>query len=382
MRSYSYTSVYPKLLTTEIVSLLLQIREHKGEQTLFIEAQGDTLTKLVEIAKIQSTEASNKIEGIYTSDDRLKKILLDKTTPATRDEQEIAGYRDVLSAIHENHDFIPLKANIILQLHRDLYKFSGKGIGGSYKTSDHAITQEDEADKRFVCFTPVSAREAPEALQAACTAYDEALRNADLDPLLLIPMFVLDFLCIHPFNDGNGRMSRLLTLLLLYRSGYLVGKYISIEKLIEQTKGTYYEALMESSANWHDGTNSYLPFVRYMLGMIAAAHCDFSSRVHALAASRLSKPDRIRELIRDTLGTITKKEIMQKCPDISQTTVQRTLNDLHKRGEIIKIRGGRYAAYTWNRENDEHDHRRTEKQNRQPLGYFCGGRTGESAGRD
>ena len=352
VRSYSYTSVYPKLLTTEIVSLLLQIREYKGEQTLFIEAQSDTLTKLVEIAKIQSTEASNKIEGIFTSDDRLKKLLLDKTMPATRDEQEIAGYRDVLNTIHENHDYIPLKPNIILQLHRDLYKFSGKGIGGNYKTSDNVIAQEDEYGNRFIRFAPVPAWEAPEALQAACVAYDEALRDADLDSLLLIPMFILDFLCIHPFNDGNGRMSRLLTLLLLYRSGYIVGKYISIEKLIEQTKETYYDALMQSSAGWHEGTNSYLPFVRYMLGMIVAAQREFSSRVHTLAASGLSKPDRIRELIRDTLGTITKKENMEKCPDISQTTIQRTLNELHKNGEILKLSGGRYAAYTWNREND------------------------------
>ncbi|MBR3872780.1 MAG: Fic family protein [Clostridia bacterium] len=352
MRGYSYTSVYPKLLTPEIVSLLLQIREYKGEQTLFIEAQSDSLTKLVEIAKIQSTEASNKIEGIFTSDDRLKKILLDKTMPSTRDEQEIAGYRDVLNTIHQNHDYIPLKPNIILQLHRDLYKFSGKGIGGNYKTSDNVIAQEDEHGNRFVRFAPVPAWEAAEALQAACTAYDEALRNTELDPLLLIPMFILDFLCIHPFGDGNGRMSRLLTLLLLYRSGYIVGKYISIEKLIEQTKETYYDALMQSSANWHEGANSYLPFVRYMLGMIVAAQREFSSRVHTLTASGLSKPDRIRELIRDTLGKITKKEIMEKCPDISQATIQRTLNELQKNGEILKLSGGRYAAYTWNREND------------------------------
>lgn len=352
MRSYSYTSVYPKLLTPEIVSLLLQIREYKGEQTLFIEAQSDSLTKLVEIAKIQSTEASNKIEGIFTSDDRLKKILLDKTMPCTRDEQEIAGYRDVLNTIHENHDYIPLKPNIILQLHRDLYKFSGKSIGGNYKTSDNVIAQEDELGNHFVRFMPVPAWETAEALQASCLAYDEALRDADFDPLLLIPMFILDFLCIHPFNDGNGRMSRLLTLLLLYRSGYIVGKYISIEKLIEQTKETYYDALMQSSAKWHEGANDYLPFVRYMLGMIVAAHREFSSRVHTLAASGLSKPERIRELIRDTLGKITKKEIMEKCPDISQATIQRTLNDLQKNGEILKLSGGRYAAYTWNREND------------------------------
>ena len=165
-------------------------------------------------------------------------------------------------------------------------------------------------------------------------------------------MFILDFLCIHPFNDGNGRMSRLLTLLLLYRSGYIVGKYISIEKMIEQSKETYYEALQQSSAGWHENANDYGPFVRYMLGVIVAAYRDFSSRVQLLTTKGLSKPDRIRELIKDTLGKITKVEIMEKCPDISQATVQRTLSELQKSGEIIKLSGGRYTAYIWNREND------------------------------
>ena len=171
-----------------------------------------------------------------------------------------------------------------------------------------------------------------------------------LDTLLLIPMFVLDFLCIHPFNDGNGRMSRLLTLLLLYRAGYTVGKYISIEKLIEESKETYYEALQQSSTGWHEGINDYAPFVRYTLGVVAAAYREFSSRVQVLAVSGMSKPDRIREIIKGTLGKITKAEIMKQCPDISAITVQRTLIELQKSGDIIKLSGGRYTAYIWNRE--------------------------------
>ena len=352
MRNYDYKTKWQKLLTPEVVSLLTQIHEYKGEQTLFIEAKADTLTQLVEIAKVQSTEASNKIEGIYTSDDRLKSLVLSKTTPRTRNEQEIAGYRDVLATIHENHDFIPVKPAILLQLHRDLYKFSGKSIGGNYKSTDNVITEEDASGNRFVRFAPVPAWETPSAINALCTAFDEVLSTTEADPLLLIPMFVLDFLCIHPFNDGNGRMSRLLTLLLLYRSGYIVGKYISIEKMIEQTKDTYYEALQRSSAGWHEEENDYIPFVRYMLGVVVAAYREFSSRVISLAASNLSKPERIREIIKDTLGRITKSEIMEKCPDISQITVQRALNDLLKNGEILKIGGGRYTAYTWNHEKE------------------------------
>ena len=352
MRTYNYNKRWQQLLTPEIVAMLSQIHEYKGEQNLFIEAKSDTLTQLVEIAKIQSTEASNKIEGIFTSDERLKKLLTNKTTPRTRDEQEIAGYRDVLGIIHDNYDYIPVKSSFILQLHRDLYKFSGKSIGGAYKNSDNVIAEEDEQGNRFVRFQPVPAWETPNAIDEICIAFDDVINRTDADPLLIIPMFILDFLCIHPFNDGNGRMSRLLTLLLLYRAGYIVGKYISIEKVIETTKDTYYEALQSSSIGWHEEANDYAHFVRYMLGVILSAYRDFSSRVRVLATSGMSKPDRISEIIKDTLGKITKTEIMQKCPDISQVTVQRTLNDLVKNGDIIKIGGGRYTSYVWNREKE------------------------------
>ena len=355
MRNYNYKNKWQKLLTPEVVSLLTQIHEYKGEQTLFIEAKADTLTQLVEIAKIQSTEASNKIEGIYTSDERLKSLVSNKTTPRTRNEQEIAGYRDVLSTIHESHDFIPVKPPIILQLHRDLYKFSGKTSGGAYKGADNVIAEEDSEGNQFVRFQPVPAWETPAAIDAICEAFEEILSRSDADPLLIIPMFILDFLCIHPFNDGNGRMSRLLTLLLLYRAGYIVGKYISIEKLIEQTKDTYYEALQNSSAYWHDDKNDYIPFVQYTLGVVVAAYRDFSSRVKRIATSNMSKPERIREIIKETLGKITKTEIMEKCPDISQVTVQRALGELVTSGEILKIGGGRYTAYMWNhnKENEK-----------------------------
>ena len=351
MRNYDLQNKWQKLLTPDIVALLTQIHEFKGEQNLFIEANSDTLTQLVEIAKIQSTEASNKIEGIYTSDERLKKIVLDKTTPRTRNEQEIAGYRDVLATIHESYEYIPLRPSMILQLHRDLYKFSGMSIGGSYKNSDNVIAETDASGNRFVRFQPVPAWETAEAIDMACQAYDRAVQ-AGADPLLIIPMFILDFLCIHPFNDGNGRMSRLLTLLLLYRSGYIVGKYISIEKVIEQSKETYYETLQQSSFGWHESDNDYAPFIRYLLGTIVAAYREFSSRVQVLITSGMSKPERIRELIKGTLGKITKAEIMEKCPDISQATVQRTLIELQKNNEIIKLGGGRYTAYIWNREYD------------------------------
>ena len=349
MRQFEYKERMKRLLTPNIVSLLTKIHEYKGEQNLFIESNSDKLTELLEIAKIQSTEASNKIEGICTSDDRLKKLVMDKTMPKTRNEKEIAGYRDVLTTIHENYEYIPIRSNYLLQLHGDLYKFSGLSVGGKYKSVDNVISEIDVNGNRSIRFQPIEAWQTPEAINNICEAYNDAL-NDGIDPLLIMPMFILDFLCVHPFNDGNGRMSRLLTLLLLYKSGYIVGKYISIEKLIERSKDTYYETLKASSTGWHEGTNDYIPFVEYYLGVIIASYREFSSRVQTLIESSMSKPEKVREIIRNHVGKITKAQIMQKCPDISLVTVQRTLAELVEKNEVIKISGGRYTSYIWNEE--------------------------------
>ena len=352
MRTFNYSAIREQKWDSDVLGLIAAIYKEAGKQELYLKQRPEELEKLVEIAKIQSTEASNAIEGIVTTSTRIRQLVEEKTTPRNRDEQEIAGYRDVLATIHESHDFIPPKPSIILQLHRDLYKYSGKSIGGCFKNSDNVIAEELPDGQQIVRFEPVPAWETPEAITALCSAFEAAMQDAELDPLLLIPIFILDFLCIHPFNDGNGRMSRLLTLLLLYRSGYIVGKYISIEKLISDTKETYYETLQASSYNWHEGTNDYAPFVTYMLGVLVAAYRDFESRIELLTTKGLSKPDRVREIIKNHLGKITKSEIMAKCPDISQITVQRALADLIKSGEILKIGGGRYTSYTWNRERE------------------------------
>ena len=348
MRNYDYREKWQKLLTPEIVRKLTLINEYKGEQRLFIEAHKDELRELIEIAKIQSTEASNRIEGIFTADDRLKNLVQEKTTPRNRDESEIAGYRDVLNTIHESYEYIPINANYFLQLHRDLYKFLGSVDGGVFKTGDNIIRERDEAGNVKIRFVPVPAWETPGAIDELCKSYRDA--KQEVDPLILLCMFILDFLCIHPFNDGNGRMSRLLTLLLLYQSRFIVGKYISIEKLIEESKVTYYEALQDSSQNWHENDNDYKPFVNYMLGVIISAYKEFESRVKLVTNPDFSKPDRIREIIKNHVGTITKAELLDMNPDISDTTVKRTLTDLVKSGEINKIGNGRYTKYVWNAE--------------------------------
>lgn len=353
MKQFDYTEKWKKLLTPEIVGYLTTIHEYKGEQRLIAERYADVLENFVEVAKIQSTESSNKIEGIYTSDERLKKIVLNKTMPKTRNEREIAGYRDVLNTIHDNFPHIPIRDTFILQLHSDLYKFENVFDGGQFKASDNIIEEEDASGNKFVRFRPLPAWETPEALISLCTAYNEAINKSEADPLLLIPMFIIDFLCIHPFNDGNGRMSRLLTLLLLYQNDYIVGKYISLEKLIERTKDNYYDALWASSQRWIEDENNYEYFVEYILGIITVAYREFFDRAQIVEEKKVSKPDRIEELIKNHLGTITKTEILERTPGISQTTVQRTLTELVKVGKIIKIGGGRYTKYVWNWKDEE-----------------------------
>ena len=345
MKKFDYTEIPQAFLTPDIVALLTSIHEHKGKQELYIEAHADVLTTLMEVAKVQSVGSSNAIEGIHTTDQRLKELVRDKSAPRNRTEQEIAGYREVLAAIHESYDYINPRPNIILQLHKQMYSFSKSAVGGNYKNSDNYIVETDSVGKESVRFQPVQAYLTAGAMETLTENFIKALEKDEYDPLLLIPMFILDFLCIHPFNDGNGRMSRLLTLLLFYRAGYIVGKYISIEKLIEKSKETYYEVLQESSVNWHNNENSYEPFIRYYLGIIQKAYNDFEERVEYLSQKGLSKTDRVKAVIDNKLGKITKKEIMEICPDISKITIERTLNELVKSGYLMKISSGRTAGY-------------------------------------
>ena len=243
MRTFDLVKELESLMNNNVVNLLSSIHEYKGKQELYIEAKPDILSSLLSIAKVQSTSASNKIEGIYTTDQRMSEIVNNKVEPKNRNEEEIAGYRDVLNTIHENYDYINISSSVILQFHRDLYKYSGISYGGKFKNSQNYIEETLEDGTKRIRFTPLSPVETPIAIEELCNSYNEIISKGEIDPLLVIPIFILDFVSIHPFNDGNGRMSRLLTLLLLYKAGYIVGKYISIEKIIEETKETYYDSL-------------------------------------------------------------------------------------------------------------------------------------------
>lgn len=236
MRLFSYENLARSKWDSEIINLLSQIHEHKGKQELFLTRKPAVLDKLVEIAKIQSVEDSNKIEGIVTTAVRIKELMNQKTTPINRDEEEILGYRDVLNTIHESYEYIPISSNYILQLHKELFKYSEKGIGGRYRNTQNSIVEKDKNGNAIEIFKPLSPYETPSAIDQICNELNIAFDKKEVDSLLLIPIFIHDFLCIHPFNDGNGRMSRLLTTLLLYRQGYVIGKYISLESKIEKIK--------------------------------------------------------------------------------------------------------------------------------------------------
>ena len=345
MHIFDYENAPSTLLTPEITALVGAIREYKGKQELYLNARADVLDALKEVAKIQSTTSSNRIEGIATTDARMRELMSQKTIPRNRNEREIAGYRDVLATIHESYDFIPINPNVLLQLHRDLYSKLPQGIGGHWKLNDNVIEETGANGKTFVRFRPASAVETPMAIETLCANYRRAVDEGRFDRLLLIPMFIFDFLCVHPFHDGNGRMSRLLTLLLLYRSGFFVGKYISLEMLIESSKTEYYEALQTSSSGWYDNVHDLKPYVKYTLGIILKAYRELESRVEGIINSRMSKSDRIREVFKTTLGKVSKRDILAECPDISTAMVEMTLKAMLDEGSIRKIGGGRSTAY-------------------------------------
>jgi Fic family protein len=349
MKIFDYRSMPAELLTPEIMNLVAAIHEYKGKQDLYLSAKPDILTSLVSVAQVQSTGASNRIEGVTTSDARLNVLMKESTTPRNRAEEEIAGYREVLKLVHENYDYMTPTDNVILQMHRDLYRFSVSRHGGKYKANENIIEELDGQGKRRVRFQPLSAVETPEAMSNLCTEWHKAEQQGEISPVILSALFVLDFLCIHPFTDGNGRMSRLLMLLLLYRSGYMVGKYISLEKLIEDTKETYYQVLQESSSGWHEDQNSTLPFIRYCLQIILAAYKDFSERVESGTAKGVTKTDRISKLLAGSLSQWTKSDIRGHYPDISDATIELTLAKLLREDEITKIGEKKGTSYIWKR---------------------------------
>lgn len=331
-------------LPVSIYHMIASIHEYKGKQELYVENYPDVLEKMIDVAKIQSTKSSNAIEGIYTNDARLNELMKKKTEPKNRNEEEIAGYRHVLDIIHDNYNYIEFNKNDILTLHNQLYSYSYVNHKGKFKTMDNTIVEVDTLGNKKVRFQPVSSFETEKYFDEMVKEYNIAV-NANIPPLILIPVVIHDFLCIHPFDDGNGRMSRILTLLLLYKFGYFVGRYISIEMLIEESKGSYYEELQNSSEKWHTGENDELPFMKYMLGIIMKAYKECDNRFKLIGEEKLTSPERVFSVIQKSLEPLSKKDIMILCPDISQRTIERALKELQDSEKIRQVGSGRSTKY-------------------------------------
>ena len=325
-------------------NLISKIYEYKGKQELYVANFSDVLDKMVELAKIQSTKSSNAIEGISTNDTRLEELMNKKSEPRNRNEEEIYGYREVLEIIHGNYESIEFTKNNILILHNRLYSYSGESHKGKFKTMDNSIVEVNSLGEKKIRFQPVTAFETEIYVDKMIEAYNEAI-ILEIPPLLLIPTVIHDFLCIHPFADGNGRMSRLLTLLLLYKNGFFVGKYISLEMIIEDTKEIYYEELQASSENWHSGTNNELPFIKYMLSVIYKAYSECDERFKLIGEKSLTSAERVMKLFEKTLEPISKSDLVILCPDISQRTIERALKELKDSGLIKQVGSGRSTKY-------------------------------------
>lgn len=343
-KEFDYSKLATRCFDREIINYVGLIHEYKGRQDLYLEQKPEELDKLVELSKIQSTESSNEIEGIVTTNRRFAQLMSEKTTPRNRNEREIKGYRNALDIIHGNFDYISISPNMILQLHRELYKFSDERFGGKFKDTPNEIDAIAKDGTKIVLFRPIEPFETPEAVKKLCEEYDKANNKYRIDPLIVIPVFIHDFLCIHPFNDGNGRMSRLLTTLLLYKSGYKIGKYISLEKKIQMTKADYYDALRESSQRWMEDKNDDTPFIKYLLGVILAAYRDFEDRVNIVGV-KMSAKEMVQKAVNSRFGKFTKAEIMGLCPEISKGSVEQSLKALCDEGKIKKEGVGKATFY-------------------------------------
>ena len=336
MRTFNYSEIKNQKWDSDILGLIAAIYKEAGKQEMYLKQRPEELEKLVEIAKIQSTEASNAIEGIVTTSTRIRQLVEEKTTPKNRDEQEIAGYRDVLNIIHESFDAIPISQNYILQLHKVLYSHMNNPMAGRTKSVQNYISATYPDGHVETLFTPLAPYETPEALDKICEEYNRVIGNMEVEPLIAIPVFIHDFLCIHPFNDGNGRMSRLLTTLLLYRNGFYVGKYISLEAKIAKNKDLYYNALGQAQIGWHEGKEDAVPFIKYLLGTVLAAYKDFEDRF-ALVETKLPALDKI--------GRFTKQDIRELCPSLSISSIEGSLRKLVSSGELKREGAGKNICY-------------------------------------
>ena len=345
MRIFDYSFLDNGLLPVSLVNLTSGIASLKTMAGVRKDEYAKIFTELESIARVQSVKSSNAIEGIVTSDERINAIVNQNSAPLNHNEAEIAGYRDALNAIHMGYEYMDFRQSDILRLHEMMMSIAGYEYGGQYKTDDNVILEVDANGRQRVRFRPMPAAETPEAMEQLELAYLAARNNANINQLLLIPCVILDFLCIHPFRDGNGRMSRLLSLFLLYKNGYDAGKYVSFEEQINNYKAYYYEALRQSSEGWEKNENSYFPFIENFLSTLYMCYKELDKRFAVVHGKKITKKARVEATVLNHLTPISKAEICRILPDISPTTVEAVLGAMIKSGSIRRIGQGRNSKY-------------------------------------
>ena len=344
MRSFEHGYLLETTISHSLLVTMRTIGEFRGRQGLYTEQFPEVLETLRRAAVVQSTESSNRIEGITIAPGRVDDLVVKKSKPRDRSEQEVAGYRDVLASIHANHSKLRLSTDLILSWHRTMYHYTGEK-GGYWKTKDNVITEVRPDGRPVVRFRPASAVTTPKFMDRLVRLFNEALAEGKTDPLLLTASFVVDFECIHPFTDGNGRIGRLLTLLLLYQSGYEVGRYISLERIVEESKETYYEALLQGSRGWHEGEHDLRPWWEYFLGMLTAAYKEFEGRVGTLTSARGAKREMVQNAVRRLPERFRLGDLQRACPGVSYPTLKRALADLKREGKLKCLGKGRDAQW-------------------------------------
>lgn len=345
MHKFDYSFLNNGLLPSQLVNVTASISSLRTAAQFRKNDCQKVFTELEKIARIQSVKSSNEIEGIVTTDERIVQIVQQNSAPLNHNEQEILGYRDALNIIHTGHQNLQFNENSVLSLHRTMLSATDYNFAGKYKNDDNVILEIDALGNKKVRFAPVSANETKTAIEQLFLAFMEAVSDTNINALLLIPCVILDFLCIHPFKDGNGRMSRLLSLLLLYKNGFDVGKYISFEEQINKNKDWYYQVLKESSENWHDSTNNYFPFMQNFLATLYECYKELDRRFAVVNSNKITKTTRIENTVLNSLLPISKADICRLLPDISPTTVEAVLGKMVKSGIITTIGKGRGTKY-------------------------------------
>jgi Fic family protein len=344
MKSFEDDYYLDQPISQKILISVRTLGEYKGKETLFKEQFPEVLKTLQQVAIIQSTESSNRIEGIVVPEKRIRAIVVQNLKPQNRPEEEVAGYKDILNDLHTSAGKYKLAPQLILKWIKQLYRYTTIKVDG-YKKEDNAILEILPYGKTVIRFRPVSAKATPKAIEKLCESFNKSISQNKVEPLLAVASFVLDFECIHPFTDGNGRIGRLLTLLLLYHIGYDVGRFISIERIIEESKETYYSALYKSSQNWHEGGHNLIPWWDYFLSTLIVAYKEFEQRVGKITTSKGAKRDMVFAAIEKLPDEFSFSDIRRACPGISFSTLKRSLQQLKKKKIIRTVGKGRDAKY-------------------------------------